>query len=110
MINSNRKGKAGEREFRDVLRAAGFAAERGRQYKGSSDSPDVICPGLPIHFEIKIGDRIRLGDAYQQACVQCGNYTPAVAHRSTKRVGRETGQWMVTLRANDFIELVKKSL
>jgi Holliday junction resolvase len=50
---SRTKGKVGEREVAELLRANGFhAARRGVQYQGGADSPDVI--GLPgFHNEVK---------------------------------------------------------
>jgi len=99
MINSIKKGKRGELEFRDVLRKHGFNAERGAQRSGSPDSPDVRCDELPIHFEVKFTDRLDLRGAYIQASNECGKRTPVVAHRCTR------GQWMVTLSAEDFLRL-----
>lgn len=54
-VNSNRKGKTGERELARVLTALGYPAERGQQRKGGEDSPDVICPSLKAwHIECKV--------------------------------------------------------
>lgn len=115
MINSKRKGKAGELEFCEILRAAGFAAERGVQYKGTPDSPDVICPLLPIHWEVKFGGRILLREAYLQASKECGpGWIPVVAYRSSRRGTdpqdlRKSQPWMVTLSASDFLSFIQKS-
>lgn len=49
---SRDKGKAGEREFAALLRKHGYNARRGRQYKGTDDSPDVISD-IPAMFEVK---------------------------------------------------------
>ena len=54
-INSNKKGKRGERGARDWLKAMGFLdAHRTQQYKGTGTS-DVSCPeSLPnVHIEVK---------------------------------------------------------
>ena len=100
MINSIKKGKRGELEFRDVLRRHGFVAERGQQRRGGPDSPDVQCEELPMHFEVKLVDRLDLRGAYAQACNDCGSgRTPVVAHRCTR------GEWMITLSAEDFLRL-----
>ena len=40
------KGKRGERQWRDELRAHGFHAQRGQQFAGSPESADVICDEL----------------------------------------------------------------
>ena len=53
-VNSRAKGARGERFFAAFLRSHGLAAYRGQQFKGGSDSPDVVCPDLPhVHFEVK---------------------------------------------------------
>jgi hypothetical protein len=63
-MNSRQKGKRGERAWRDVLLAHGFQARRGRQFPGSPDSPDVVCPDLPtVHFEVKCVEHLRLHEA-----------------------------------------------
>lgn len=105
-INSLKKGKRGERSFRDKLREHGFAAERGRQYKGSPDSPDVICPNLPIHWEVKHVQRLDLYQAIRKAEHDAGISgvnTPVVAHR------RNRSQWYVTISADDFLNIVRRS-
>jgi len=102
-INKREKGKRGERGFRDLLRDHGFTAERGQQFKGAPDSPDVICPELPCHLEIKIGRTYSLDAAFRQANEQCGENMPLVASK------RDYGDWMVYLRASDFLRIMQHS-
>src|SRR5881394_284754 len=67
-MNSREKGKRGERQWRDELRANGYAARRGQQFSGSPDSPDVVCDSLPwIHFEVKAVERLNVEEAMEQA-------------------------------------------
>ena len=62
------KGKRGERQWRDELRANGYRARRGQQFAGSPDSPDVVCDELDwIHFEVKAVERLNIWDAMDQA-------------------------------------------
>lgn len=104
MINSKTKGKVGERSFRDKLREYGFAAERGVQYQGSPDSPDVSCPGLPIHWEVKFVQRLELYAALAQAQLDCDlDKIPVLAHRKNR-----TG-WYVTLSADNFLDICRRS-
>ena len=42
------KGKVGEREFAELLRAHGFDARRGQQFAGGADSPDVVSEALGL--------------------------------------------------------------
>ena len=100
-MNSNQKGKRGEREWRDVLRAAGFDARRGQQFAGGTDSPDVICPALAgFHFEVKRVEKLNIENAVAQAVEDAGTKTPTVAHK------RNRGDWFVTMRADDWLKLV----
>src|SRR5215470_17399015 len=67
-MNSREKGKRGERQWRDELRANGYAARRGQQFCGSAESPDVVCDSLPwIHFEVKAVERLNIEEAMEQA-------------------------------------------
>lgn len=103
MINSKRKGSAGEREFAAILRSYGYTdAHRTAQFKGGVDSPDVI--GLPgIHCEIKRVENLNVHKAYAQAVKDAaGQKIPAVFHRRTRE------KWMVTLSLDDFMEIYGK--
>ena len=51
-MNSNNKGKNGERELATILREYGYDSRRGQQYCGSNGDADVV--GLPgVHIECK---------------------------------------------------------
>ena len=109
-MNSREKGKRGERQWRDELRANGYAARRGQQFSGSPDSPDVICDALPwAHFEVKLAERLDIYGAMEQARRDCGvrsaecgvQKVPVVAHRRSFR------QWLVTMEAGTFFRLLR---
>jgi Holliday junction resolvase len=99
------KGKRGERAFRDLLRQCGFDAERGVQHRGGPNSPDVVCPDLPtLHFEVKAVEALRIWAAIEQAIDDAGGgKVPVVAHK------RNNSEWLVFLRAKDFLEIVRRS-
>lgn len=102
--SSRRKGKVGEREIVNALKATGFeAAHRSAQYCGNTgDAPDV--EGLPgIHIEVKRVERLNLRKAYEQAVNDSkkSGDIPAIFHR------RSHQPWMVTLSLNDFLKLYK---
>ena len=103
-MNSNQKGKRGEREWRDQLREVGFQARRGQQYHGGGDSPDVVCPNLPsIHWEVK---RVESGNPYGwlvQASTDAGKKIPVVAHKRNNR------PWLCILSAEDFLDILRRS-
>lgn len=100
-MNSNQKGKAGERELARELQKYGYDCHRGQQFKGGSDSPDVI--GLPgIHIECKRVENLNLGKAYEQAVTDArGQAIPAVFHRKNRK------PWMVTISLEHWMEMYK---
>jgi Holliday junction resolvase len=104
-MNSRNKGKRGERQWRDELRANGYDARRGQQFSGSPDSPDVVCEALPwLHFEVKCVERLNIEDAMAQARRDAGAKTPVVAHKRNHR------RWLVTLDAEDFFQFLRGTL
>lgn len=106
--SSKRKGKNGELEVANLLKKFGFNAHRSVQYKGCTggDAPDVAVEGLPIYIEVKRIERLNLKKAYQQAVHDSkengNNKTPVVFHRQSYQ------PWIVSLSAEDFLELCKK--
>lgn len=101
-MNSNRKGKVGEREIARYLREHGFTeARRGQQFKGGADSPDVV--GLKgFHIEVKRVERLDLNAAMEQSIRDAAeNEIPVVFHR------RDRDYWKVTMRLDDFMRMVK---
>jgi hypothetical protein len=101
-MNSREKGKRGERQWRDELRAQGYAARRGQQFSGSPESPDVVCDSLPwIHFEVKAVERLNIEDAMEQARRDARQKVPVVAHRRSFR------PWLVTMEASTFFQVLR---
>jgi Holliday junction resolvase len=111
-MNSRQKGARGERQWRDVLRAAGYDARRGQQFCGSPESPDVVCESLPwAHFEVKLVERLNICEAMEQAIRDAKGVegrapsvegkVPFVAHR------RNHWPWLVTMEAGTFFRLLR---
>ena len=106
-MNSREKGKRGERQWRDELRANGYVARRGQQFCGSGESPDVICEELSwIHFEVKAVEKLNVQDAMDQAIRDCrvapgGHKVPILAHRRSFR------RWLITMEAETFFRFLK---
>jgi Holliday junction resolvase len=110
-MNSREKGKRGERQWRDELRANGYHARRGQQYAGGGDSPDVVCDELSFfHFEVKAVERLNIEVAMDQARRdQAGLGSnaagaakmPVVAHKRCHR------PWLVTMDAATFFRLLR---
>ena len=104
-MNSREKGKRGERQWRDVLRAQGYAARRGQQFAGSPDSPDVICDELDwAHFEVKFVERLNVYDAMAQALRDCGERVPILTHRRTN------WPWLVTITEETLFKFLRGEL
>lgn len=98
-INSKVKGRNGEAELARFLQKYGYDAHRGQQFCGGYDSPDVY--GLPgIHIECKRVENLNIHKAYEQAERDAqGKAIPSVFHR------RNREPWLVTLKAEDFMEI-----
>jgi Holliday junction resolvase len=104
-MNSREKGKRGERQWRDELRANGYAARRGQQFAGGAESPDVVCDSLPwIHFEVKAVERLNIEDAMDQARRDGVGKVPVLAHRRSFR------PWLVTMEAETFFQFLRGTL
>lgn len=115
-MNSNAKGKRGERQWRDELRENGYAARRGQQFSGSPDSPDVVCGSLPwIHFEVKCVEKLNIEQAMEQARRDAAGTRPhsllredppcpIVAHKRNHR------GWLVTMDASTFFAFLRGDL
>ena len=100
-INARQKGKRIELEACSYLRALGFrSVQRGQQFRGGADSPDVKCADLPvIHFEIKGDESVRLGtqalvDALCQSYEECDVWQYPVVLWKNNRTG-----WRLTFLA-----------
>jgi hypothetical protein len=100
--NGRAKGKRGELEWAALLRVYGWAgARRSQQFCGTAGDGDVVgVDGL--HFEVKRVEQLNLRSAMEQAILDAAEGdVPVVAHK------RNRSGWMVTLRAEDFLELMR---
>lgn len=102
-INSKKKGTEGEREWAHFCNQYGFECRRTAQYCGKSgEAADVV--GIEgIHQEVKRVEHLNIYDAMAQAQRDCGEKMPIVAHRKNRK------PWLVTMRAEDFLELLTKA-
>lgn len=91
-----RKGATGEREIVKLLNDYGFWARRGQVFNGE---PDIICPALPVHFEVKRHEELCLPQWFRQAAKDCGENYPAVVYRQSRK------PWTIIMNAGDFTDL-----
>ena len=97
-INSRQKGAQGEREWSRFLTERGFPSIRGRQFSGSSDSPDVQHLTIKgIHSEVKRVQALNIDAAMSQSEADASDNVPIVAHRKNGK------HWLVTLKAEEFV-------
>lgn len=103
MTNSRQKGARGEREWAQYLTGKGFPARRGQQFRGGSDSADVICERLDDAFqwEVKRVEALNINDAVEQAVRDADGKIGIVAHR------KNGDEWKVTLLAEHFFALLE---
>lgn len=104
-MNSNQKGKRGERELSLFLNDNGHRARRSQQYCGNTgDAADIHCPSLEfLHIECK---RVEAGNPYvwlKQSMRECGKKIATVFHR------RNNEEWVVIIRAEDFLHILNES-
>ena len=102
MVNSKKKGAAGEREFANYCKSKGFDIRRTAQYNGKElgSLADVI--GLPgIHIEVKRVEKLNIYNAVEQAHRDNKNENdiPIVAHRKNRH------EWLITMTADDWFRL-----
>ena len=105
MVNSNRKGKAGERELSKLFRSYGFeGARRSQQFAGINNDADVV--GLPhVHVECKRVERLNIHDASEQTIRdKREEELGIVAHR------KDRTQWLVTMTLDEWMEIYKRYL
>lgn len=96
-MNSKQKGKRGELELAKILRDFGFDARRGVQYKGGSDSPDVV--GIKgLHIECKRVEKGSVYDWMEQSERDAGDEIPCVMWR------RNGKRWLVIQYLDDFLK------
>lgn len=101
-INSDRKGKDGEREAAHAIEQhLGIPARRGQQFSGSPDSPDVVIDLPGVHVEVKRTEALRLYDAVDQARRDGGGQVPLVLHR------RNRGEWLAIVPLSELMRLVE---
>jgi len=109
-INSNLKGKRGEREWANYCKMRELNVSRTAQHCGKHDPNAADCVGLPkIHQEIKREEKLNIykalctakEEAYSHSKKTGKNLIPIIAHRKNNQ------KWMVTMSADDWINLYK---
>ena len=105
-INSDTKGKVGEREWASILAEHGYPARRTAQVRGTVDSFDVESSGpQPLErWEVKrYADtkRLNITTLLRQCVDEAEGESFGLAFRSDKE------QWWVAMSAQDFFDAIK---
>jgi hypothetical protein len=95
------KGKRGEREVAEALRAVYPDAKRGWQSRAGSDAPDV--DGTPWWVEVKIGKAPPIWPAWKQANTATDGRPPLVVVR------RDREGALAVLRLSDLVDLLLRA-
>jgi hypothetical protein len=94
------KGKRGEREAAaEIRRLFGTDANRGRQYSGGPDSPDIVTGIEDVHFEVKRSEALQLYAAVDQATRDAADKVPVVLHRKNNK------PWLAIVPLDDLPRL-----
>jgi Holliday junction resolvase len=99
---SRQKGKRGEREVVQLLKAHGYEARRGQQFKGTPDSPDVVSESFhDFHIEVKRVEALSLYKAMSQAKEDASEIQrPIVFHKKNNE------EWLVVMEAEELFKLL----
>ncbi len=103
MINSKKKGAAGEREFANYCKNLGFDVRRTAQYNGKELDSKADVVGIPgIHIEVKRVEKLNIDNAVEQAIRDSKGHDdlPIVAHRKNGK------PWLITMTAEHWFKLV----
>lgn len=99
-MKSRNKGKRGEREAAaEVSRLFRTEANRGCQFAGGADSPDIRTAIEQVHFEVKRAEALRLYAALAQAARDAGERIPVVLHKQNRQ------PWVAIVRLDDLPQL-----
>ena len=99
-LKSRNKGKRGEREAAaEIRRLFRTDANRGCQYAGSDESPDIRTAIVRVHFEVKRAESLRLYDALNQAIADAGENIPVILHKQNRQ------PWVAIVRLDDLPQL-----
>lgn len=106
-INSKNKGKRGELAWSRFCRGFGYDVRRTAQFCGNNEAGAADCVGIKgVHQEVKFVERLNIQDAMDQsirdARLAQNGEIPIVAHK------RSNCEWLVTMRACDFLKVYKE--
>ena len=84
------------------LKEHNIDARRGQQYKGTSDSPDVISEMKFVHWEVKRTEKLRLYKYLNKATQEAKTKIPIVAYRKNKE------KWVCILDAEIMLDILRR--
>lgn len=105
---SRDKGKRGEREVAQILRAHGYTdAHRGAQYTGNAHDGQDDVVGLPgWHIEVKRTETLSVYKAYEQARRDIEARRQAEPDKAVVIHRRSGKPWVAIISLDDFLALL----
>lgn len=101
MVNAKAKGKRGELEAAKVIREVlGIEAQRGRQYCGIDEAPDVRVSIPDLYIEVKRTEKFHVVQILDRAAREAKEKIPLVVHRPNRK------PWVVCFYLRDLRRLV----
>lgn len=99
-MNSNRKGKVGERELAKYLTMLGFPARRRNQFSGAEGDDDIACDSLPnLFIECKRDRSINIGTAALDAAFGKAGKQKQPRQRAVIMWRQDYGAWQMSFHA-----------
>ena len=101
MVNSNKKGKRGQRDAAEAMASVlGVPIRRTQQFKGTPQSADIEGDDvIGLHLEVKRTERLSVYAALGQAEEDAGENCPIVLHRKNR------GRGVAIMYLNDLVEV-----
>ena len=99
-INARRKGKTGELFIAKFLRSCGIPAKRGQQFKGTKDSPDVVCQEN-YQVEVKNKKTLQLNSVWAKLLKEAEGKIPLLFYKGVSKQ-----EWKVILSLSHFKKLL----
>lgn len=91
------KGANAEREVANILQSFGYPARRGQVFNGE---PDIVCPGIKLHFEVKRHEKIAMPAWIRQAkeAAKKRGLTPAIVFKQSRQ------EWFIALPLTTYLK------
>lgn len=99
---SRNKGKGFERDCANKIKKRGFDCRRGQQFRGGSDSPDIVSESLSeFNFECKAREQLNLWETYEKCLAEAPGKVPVTIWKKNHKVP------LVIMEFHDWMDLLQ---